>query len=116
MAAGLLAVLFSMLLVTFAAIFAGMRLRYRLRMRRGHMRPGFYPELAALGNALHRLQITAVPQIAHVMQELEEVEDEIESGDADEEAAARNHILEQAKRLRRGERIDRITALYLSRE
>jgi hypothetical protein len=114
MAAGFLAVLLWLLFAGVGAAFFYQRRRYRSRRRRGKARLGFYPSAAALGNALHTLQITAVPQIEHVMREkLEEPAEDDDSGDSEEDAL--RHLLRQAARLRRGERLDRLTAIW-SRE
>ncbi len=111
MAASVLALLFWMLCAAFGAVFLLLRLRYRWRVRRGKP-SGFYPSTAALGNALHTIQITAVPQIEYVMQEKEDDHaEDAESGDPDDEAAMREHILQQAKRIRRGEHTGNITAI-----
>ncbi len=111
MAASVLALLLWMFCAAFGVVFLLLRLRHRLRMRRGKT-IGFYPSAAALGNALHTLQITAVPQIKYVMQEKEdEHAEDADSGDSDDEAAMRNHILRQAKRIRRGEQIGDLTAI-----
>jgi hypothetical protein len=111
MFASFLALLLCMFFAAWGAVFLLLRLRYRLRMRRGQTL-GFYPSAAALGNALHTLQITAVPQIKHVMEEKEdEHAEDADSGESDDEAAMRKHILRQAKRIRRGEHVGIITAI-----
>jgi hypothetical protein len=65
-----------------------------------------------LGNALHQLQTIAQPQMQHVIAEKldEDLEDE-ESGGPDDPV---RHLHRQAAKIRRGERVERITA-YLSR-
>jgi hypothetical protein len=111
MVASVLALLFWMCCVAFGVVFLLLRLRYRSRMRRGK-RPGFYPGVGALGNALHTLQITAVPQIKYVMEEKEDDHaEDADSGDSEDEATMRKHILRQAKRIRRGQHIGALTAI-----
>lgn len=111
MVANFLALLLCVFCAAYGAVFLLLRLRQRVRVSRGKT-PGFYPSAGALGNALHTLQITAVPQIEYVMQEKEDDHaEDAESGDPDDEAAMREHILQQAKRIRRGEHTGNITAI-----
>lgn len=64
--AGLVILMF-MAVALFGWVFLLLRVRHRMRVRKGHP-GGFYPSTVALGNALHTLQGMAVPQIQHVMQ------------------------------------------------
>jgi hypothetical protein len=90
------------LLCWFAMIFMWQRMRWRRTGR------GFRPRGAALGNALHQLQVIAEPKVRHVIEEKleEEMEDE-ESGGPDDPV---RHLHRQAARIRRGEQVDRLTA------
>jgi hypothetical protein len=95
-------------------VFVYQRLRWRYRRRRGKLRLGFYPEGAALGNALQQLQIIAEPQTRHVVQEMleEETEDD-EAGGPDDPV---RHLHRQAARIRRSEKVERLTALLPGRK
>lgn len=82
---------------------------WRLRKRAGKSNLGFYPSGAALGNALQTLQAIAQPRAQHVIVErLEEPTDEDdETGPKDSTA----HLIWQARRIRHGEHVERLTAL-----
>ena len=94
--------------------FVYQRLRWRYRKRKGKSRLGFYPGTGSLGNALQQLQVIAEPQTRHVVQEMleEETEDDDEGGPDDPV----RHLRRQGARIRRGERVDRLTALLARRE
>jgi hypothetical protein len=85
------------------------RLRWRRRRRRG-LSGGFYPRGTSLGNALQQLQIFAEPQNRHVIAEKldEEAEEEGEGGSDDPV----RHLHRQAAKIRRGEKVERLTALW----
>ena len=84
-----------------AMIFALQRLRWRICRR------GFRPRGAALGNALHQLQVLAEPQIRYVVEEKEdEKADDDECGGPDDPV---RHLHRQARKIRRGERLERLT-------
>ena len=91
----------------FMCAFFYQRLRYRRNKRRGKSRWGFYPSSASLGNALQELQTIAQPQVQYVLEEKldEPAEDDDEAGPDDPTA----HLRKQTARIRRGERIDRLT-------
>ncbi|QEE27346.1 hypothetical protein FTW19_04550 [Terriglobus albidus] len=95
------------LAVVFLCLFFYRRFRYRWNKRRGKSRWGFYPSTAAVGNALQELQTMAQPQVQYVLEEKldEPAEDDDEAGPDDPTA----HLRKQAKRIRRGERIERLT-------
>ena len=95
-------------------VFVYQRLRWRYRKRKGKSRLGFYPGTGLLGNALQQLQVIAEPQTRHVVQEMleEETEDDDEGGPDDPV----RHLRRQGARIRRGERVDRLTALLARRE
>ena len=95
------------MLVIFGVVFVVLRLVWRLRGR-----VGFYPSGAALGNALQRLQVMAQPEVRYVIREKESEDvDEEDSGDPDPPRDPIAHLHRQARRIRRGEEVDRITAL-----
>jgi hypothetical protein len=88
-------------------VFFYQRWRWRRRRRMGRSSLGFYPNASSLGNALHQLQTIAEPQMAYVMEEKldEEVDEEDEAGPDD----PTRHLHRQAAKIRRGERLDRLT-------
>lgn len=88
------------------------RLRWKRRVRRGKSSFGYYPSAASLGNALHQLQAIAQPQMEYVIAEkLDEEADEDGSGDPDHRTDPVIHLHRQAARIRKGEKVDQITAL-----
>ncbi len=90
----------------FSIVFAWQRLRWRARGR------GFRPSGAMLGNALQQLQTIAEPLAQYVMEEKEdeEADDEDEGGPDD----PGRHLHRQARKIRRGERVENLT-VYLRR-
>jgi hypothetical protein len=62
-----------------------------------------------MGNALHSLQAIAEPQVRYVV--AEELEEEAEDEDAGGPDDPTTHLLRQARRIRRGEVVERLTAL-----
>ncbi|HMH16330.1 MAG TPA: hypothetical protein VK578_24745 [Edaphobacter sp.] len=86
------------------------RWRWRRRKRLGRSQLGFYPGGAALGNALHQLQVLAEPRVAYVVEEkLDEEADEEAEGGPDDPV---RHLHRQAARIRKGEKLERLTALF----
>lgn len=86
------------------------RWRWRRMKRLGRRHLGFYPSGASLGNALHQLQVIAQPQVEHVIAEkLNEEAAEDDAGGPDDPI---RHLHRQAARIRRGEKLDRLTALF----
>jgi len=84
-----------------ATVFIVQRLRWRICRR------GFRPRGAALGNALHQLQVIAEPQIRYVVEEKEDEEaEDDDSGGPDDPV---RHLHRQARKIRRGELIERLT-------
>ena len=96
----------------FIAVVGGIALIQRRRARGRKSRFGFYPNAVLLGNALQQLQLIAQPKVKYVIEEqMDEEADEDESGDPDAKRDARKHLLRQAERIRRGEELERLTAL-----
>ena len=96
--------------VLFVAVaFLYQRFRWRWHKARGKRKWGFYPGAASLGNALHQLSVFADPQAEHTITEIlsEESEDDDEGAPKDPVA----HLMRQARKIRRGETIDRLTAI-----
>jgi hypothetical protein len=102
-----------LLLIVWGSAVYVQRALWRWRKKSGNKsrksRLGFYPTGASIGNALHMLQAIAEPQVQHVIEErLEEpVDEEDETGPKDPTA----HLMRQARRIRNGEDVDRLTAL-----
>ncbi|HEY8998334.1 MAG TPA: hypothetical protein VIM60_10565 [Edaphobacter sp.] len=90
----------------FSIVFACQRMRWR-RTRRG-----FRPSGAMLGNALQQLQTIAEPLAQHVIEEKEDEDaDDEEAGGPDDPV---RHLHRQARKIRRGERLENLT-VYLRR-
>ena len=94
--------------VCFAIAFFFQRCRWRRRKRQGKSNWGFYPSSASLGNALQELSVMAQPQVERVLEEKsnEDAEDDSEGGPENPVA----HLHKQAAKIRRGEKLDRLTA------
>lgn len=85
------------------------RWRWR-RRRRSRSNLGFYPNASSLGNALHQLQAIAEPRVAYVIEEkLDKEADEDDEAGPDDPT---RHLHRQAAKIRRGERLDRLTVLH----
>ena len=97
-----------MALVTVAFFFQ--RYKWRQRKRKGKSNWGFYPSSSSLGNALQELSVMAQPQVEHVLEEKlnEDTEDDSEGGPENPVA----HLHRQAAKIRRGEKLDRLTARH----
>jgi hypothetical protein len=98
-----------LLLIVWGCIVCVQRALWRWRKKAGRSNWGFYPSGASIGNALQVLQAIAEPQAQHVIVErLEEpAEDDDEAGPKDPAA----HLLRQARRIRNGEEVERLTTL-----
>jgi hypothetical protein len=82
---------------------------WRRKRRMGRSNLGFYPNVSLLGNALHQLQTLAEPQVAYVIEEkFNEEANEDDDGGPDDPT---RHLHRQAVRIRRGEKLDRLTVL-----
>ena len=98
-----------LLLVFWGCAVCVQRALWRRRKKAGKSRLGFYPTGASIGNALHALQAIAQPRAQHVIEEMleEPAEDDDEAGPKDPAA----HLMRQARRIRKGEEVDRLTTL-----
>jgi hypothetical protein len=94
-----------------AAAFLFQRFRWRRRRRLGRKDLGFYPTSTSLGNALHELQSIAEPPAKYVIAEVLDEEGEAEDDEPEGALNPRAHLLRQAARIRRGERLERLTAI-----
>ena len=90
-----------------ASLLQRARWRWKTRGEKGKRR--HRSSGASLGNALQNIQAILEPPVKHVVQEMleEHTEEDDEAGPKDPTA----HLLRQAKRIRNGEPIDRLTAL-----
>jgi hypothetical protein len=83
--------------------------RFLWRRRR---RQGFYPTYTSAGNALHNLQAIAQPRVEYVI--AEKLDDQADDDDEGEPNDPEKHLHRQLRRIRRGEKIERLTALKRS--
>jgi hypothetical protein len=92
-------------------VFCVRRFLWRRRKRLGKRNPGFFPTLTSAGNALQTLQvqIMAQPQAQYVLEEKQD--DEAEDDDEGEPSDPEKHLHRQLRRIRRGEKIERLTAM-----
>ena len=82
--------------------------RWRSQGQKNKGRWGFYPAAASL--ALHHLQAIMQPQVQHVIEEkLDEHADEDDASDPNDPRA---HLLRQARKIRSGEPVEQLTALW----
>jgi hypothetical protein len=109
--------------LVFGAILARIGAIFFLKRARGHGNPirhksrvGFFRGVA-LGNALQQLQTIVHPHTKHVIVQMADEEaDEDFSGDPDRPLDPVAHLRRQAEKIRRGQEIDRITAVLAKRE
>jgi hypothetical protein len=81
---------------------------WRHRVRRGKKRFGFYPTTYALGLAFQMIQTFYAPNMEYTIAEkIKEEAEEDDDGGSDDPA---KHLERQLKRIRRGERLDTLTA------
>ncbi len=60
-----------------------------------------------MGNAFQTLQVLAQPEVQHILEEKQQEDaDEDDEGDPDDPAA---HLEQQLKKIRNGEKVDRLT-------
>lgn len=83
------------------------RALWRHNRRCGRRRKSFYPTTTSLGNAFQTLQILAEPQIAYVIEEKDA--DEVDENDDGQSEDGTFSFNRQLRRIRNGERIDRLT-------
>ncbi len=85
------------------------RFLWRLRQRQGRRYLGFCPTYTSAGNALQALQVMAQPRAEHVL--AEKFDDEADDDDEGEPDTPEKHLHRQLKRIRRGEKVERLTVL-----
>jgi hypothetical protein len=87
---------------------------WRRNRKRGKKNFGFYPSGAVIGNALQALQAIVEPRAQHVIEEKLD-----EPADKDDEAGPKDptaHLMRQARRIRSGTLIDRLTTFLPPRD
>ena len=90
-------------------IFCVRRFLWRRRKRQGRRNLGFCPTYTSAGNALHALQAIAQPRVEFVLAEKfdDAADDDAEGGPDSPE----KHLHRQLRRIRRGEKVERLTVL-----
>jgi hypothetical protein len=85
------------------------RLLWRGGQHRGKKRRRFYPTNYTMGNAFQQLQLFVAPNAEYTIEEKlkEDAEDDDEGGSDD----PAKHLERQLKRIRRGERVDKLTTM-----
>jgi hypothetical protein len=94
------------------SLFCLRRFLWKRRRRRGKPEPGFFPTYTSAGNALHNLQAIAQPRVEYVM--AEKLDDQADEDDEGEPNDPEKHLHRQLRRIRRGEKVERLTALKRS--
>jgi len=101
-------------LVLLVCAFFFQRYRWKRRRRLGKKRRGFYPSTYALGIAFQQIQLFVAPNA-----ECPIAESLKEHAEEDDDEGAQNparHLERQLRRIRRGERIERLTTLLPNRD
>jgi hypothetical protein len=79
------------------------------RKRRGRRNLGFCPTYTSAGNALQALQVIAQPRAEYVL--AKKFDDEADDDDEGERGNPEKHLHRQLRRIRRGEKVERLTVL-----
>jgi hypothetical protein len=90
-------------------LFCVRRFLWRRRKRQGKPYLGFCPTYTSAGNALHALQAIAQPRVDHVL--AEKFDDEADDDAEGEPDTPEKHLHRQLRRIRRGEKVERLTVL-----
>jgi hypothetical protein len=90
-------------------LFCVRRCLWRRRRRKGRRNLGFFPTYTSAGNALQALQVMAQPRVEHVL--AEKIDDEADDDDEGEPDRPEKHLHRQLRRIRRGEKVERLTVL-----
>jgi hypothetical protein len=101
-----------LVIVACSGLFCLRRFLWRRRRRRGKPELGFCPTYTSAGNALHNLQAIAQPRVDYVI--AEKLDDQADDDDEGEPNDPEKHLHRQLRRIRRGEKIERLTALKRS--
>ncbi len=90
-------------------VFSARRFLWKRRERLGKRRRGFFPTYTAAGNALQTLQLIAQPRAEYVIEE--KFDDQADDNDDGDLCDPTKQLNRQLKRIRRGERVERLTVL-----
>jgi hypothetical protein len=90
-------------------VFYARRRLWRRRQRLGKFNPGFFPTYTAAGNALQTLHAMTQQRVDYVLEEkfVDEADEDEEGGPPD----PTKHLQRQLRRIRGGDRVDKLTAL-----
>jgi len=91
------------------ALFCVRRFLWSWRKRQGKRNLGFFPTYTSAGNALQALQAIAQPRVEHVL--AEKFDDEADDDDEGEPDSPEKQLHRQLRRIRRGEKVERLTVL-----
>ena len=99
----------ALLILGCCLVFYLRRRLWRRRQRLGKANPGFFPTFTAAGNALQTLHAMTQQRVDYVLEEkfVDEADDDDEGGPPD----PTKHLQRQLRRIRRGEKVDRLTAI-----
>jgi hypothetical protein len=95
--------------ISCCVLFCVRRFLWRRRKRRGKRNLGFFPTYTSAGNALQALQGIAQPRVDHVL--AEKFDDEADDDAEGEPDTPEKRLHRQLRRIRRGERVERLTVL-----
>jgi hypothetical protein len=90
-------------------VFCVRRFLWRRRKRQGKRKLGFCPTYTSAGNALQSLQAMAQPEAEYVL--AEKFDDEADDDNNGEPDTPEKHLHRQLRRIRRGEKVERLTVL-----
>ena len=90
-------------------VFCLRRLLWARRKRQGKRNLGFFPTYTSAGNALQALQAIAQPRADYVL--AEKFDDEADDDDEGEPDSPEKQLHRQLRRIRRGEKVERLTIL-----
>jgi hypothetical protein len=96
-------------ILTCCLVFCVRRFLWRRKKYLGRRNRRFFPTYTSAGNALQSLQAIAQPRADYVL--AEKFNDEADDDDDGEPTDPAKHLHRQLRRIRRGEKIERLTAL-----
>jgi hypothetical protein len=98
-----------LVILSCCGLFCLKRFLWRRRKRLGKRSLGFCPTYTSAGNALQLLQLMAQPRAEHML--AEKFDDEADDDDEGEPDTPEKHLHRQLRRIRRGEKVERLTIL-----
>jgi hypothetical protein len=84
------------------------RAAWKRAKRLGKTKLGFFPSAAGLGMMFLFMQALIQPSLSHVLEAKQEERQDEDAGDAESPAAKLRHFHRQLRRIRHGERVDRL--------